>query len=504
MRSIIDQLMPSLTGYAPKLLAALVILVLGWTAAAIVAAVVRGAMRRTRLDNRLAERLVGEEAAKSVDTARWMGRIAFYVVVFVTLVAFMQTLGLELATQPLNGLLTRVFEYAPRLIAAGLLLLLAWIIAGALRLIISKTLTAARLDERVSEQVELGAERAMPLTTALSDAAYWLTFLLFLPAVLTALDLSGLLGPVQGMVNEVLGFLPNITAAAVILVVGWFVARIVQRAVTNVLVSVGADRLGERTGVQSVLGSHSLSSAVGLVVYVLVLMPTLVAALGALELTSITTPATGVLDQILGATPAMFGAALVLVVSFVVGKIVGGLVNSVLENVGFDSVLIRLGLTNAPVEGATTPSKIMGHVVHVSVMLFAVLEASHMLGFVVLSGLMAQFVLLAGRVLLGLAIFGVGLYLSQIAARVVRGSHTDFAGPLSLATRAALIILTSAMALRHMGLANEIINIAFGVTLGAIAVAAAIAFGVGGRDIAKRLLEEWVASLSEAGSSEEQ
>ena len=70
-----------------------------------------------------------------------------------------------------------------------------------------------------------------------------------------------------------------------------------------------------------------------------------------------------------------------------------------------------------------------------------------------------------------------------------------FAVFLAFASRLAILVLAGAMALRQMGLANEIINIAFGMLLGAIAIAVAIAFGVGGRDVAAGELEQWVRSL---------
>jgi hypothetical protein len=66
---------------------------------------------------------------------------------------------------------------------------------------------------------------------------------------------------------------------------------------------------------------------------------------------------------------------------------------------------------------------------------------------------------------------------------------------LALAGRIAILVLSGAMALRQMGLANEIVNLAFGLLLGAIAVAVALAFGLGGRDIAARQLERWQKSL---------
>jgi hypothetical protein len=58
-----------------------------------------------------------------------------------------------------------------------------------------------------------------------------------------------------------------------------------------------------------------------------------------------------------------------------------------------------------------------------------------------------------------------------------------------------ILVLPGAMALRRMGLANEIINLAFGLLLGAIAVAVALAFGLGGRELAGHQLEEWRQSV---------
>ena len=117
------------------------------------------------------------------------------------LVAFFQALGLTLITEPLNRLLNQIFQFAPQLAGAGLLLLTAWIVASLLKLVISRVLSAARLDERLSSYAGLEEERRVPLTKSLADAVYWLVFLLFLPAVLGALALEGLLRPVQDMMN---------------------------------------------------------------------------------------------------------------------------------------------------------------------------------------------------------------------------------------------------------------------------------------------------------------
>jgi hypothetical protein len=125
------------------------------------------------------------------------------------------------------------------------------------------------------------------------------------------------------------------------------------------------------------------------------------------------------------------------------------------------------------------------------IMLFATIEAVDILGFAVLSGLIAQFLVFAGHVLLGLFIFAVGLYLANLAARTVKASSAAQAPLLAVAARVSILVLAGAMALRQMGLANEIITLAFGLLLGAIAVAVAIAFGIGGRDLAAEVLSGW-------------
>jgi hypothetical protein len=410
-------------------------------------------------------------------------------------VAFFEALNLTLITEPLSRLLNQLFEYAPRLLGAGVLLLVAWIVASLARIVVTRGLKALNLDQRLGEQTGLEEADRVPLSRTLGDAVYWLVFLLFLPAVLSALELQGLLEPVQGMVDEILAFLPNLFGAALILIVGWFVARIVQRIVTNLLAALGIDRLSEQVGVASALGEQKLSGLVGLIVYILILIPVLIAALDALALESITQPASEMLNTIFGALPALFGAFLVLAIAYVVGRVVAGLVTNLLTGFGFNTILVRLGLGKEPAEGERTPSEVVGYLVLVAIMLFAGIEALSLMDFDLLAEGLAQFTAFAGQVILGLVIFAVGLYLANLAANTIHGTGAAQAGLLALAARIAILVLSGAMALRQMGLANEIVNLAFALILGAIAVAAALAFGLGGRDIAGRQLEEWVDSI---------
>src|SRR5680860_702190 len=495
MESIVDKFTEAVGVAIPNVVAAAAILVVGWIFAAIVAAVVRRVLHRTSLDDRLAAWALGEEKAAEANVEKAGGKIAFWrVFVFV---GVFETLGLSLITQPLNEFLNQLFAFAPQLLGAALLIVAAWAVAGLVRMVVSKGLKAARLDERVAGESGEGVEpQAVPLASTIGETAYWLVFLLFLPAILGTLSLGGLLEPVQTMLDKVLSFFPNIATAAFIVVVGWFVARIVQRIVTNLLAAVGADRLSDSVGLDKALGTQKLSRLIGLIVYILVLLPVIIAALNTLQLEAVSGPASNMLNLVLEAIPAIFAAALVIAISYVVGKTIAGLVSNLLAGIGFDRILLRLGLADTEAKEASwKPSSIAGSVVLVSIMLFSAMEAFSLLGFVALAALISEFLFFAGHVAMGLIIFGLALYLSELVARAVRGSGVVQANLLAMVAKISIVVLGSTMALRQMGLANDIVAIGFGLVLGALAIAAAVAFGVGGRHIAARELEKWVDSL---------
>jgi hypothetical protein len=490
----LDQMYELVGGYVPKLVGAVVLLVVGWLVALGVSAIVRRALRRTTLDNRVAAWVVGEGRGEALEVEQWIGRGVFYLIMVFVLAAFFQALGLTVVTQPLNQLLVKVFEYIPRIGGAAVIAVVAWVVASVLRFAVEGLLTRAGVDERFRSGAGLEDEEAYPLSETLAQVVFWLVLLLFLPAVLGALKLEGLLEPVQGMISKMLEFVPNIFAAAVILGVGWFAARVLQRIVTNLLAAAGVDGVSDRVGLAAVLGEQRLSGVVGLVVHVLVLIPVLIAGLNALKLDALTEPASAMLTKILTAVPSIFAAGLLLLIAYVVGKVVAGLVTNVLGAAGFDAILAKLGIGRGPAEGERTPSEVVGYLVMVAIMLFASIEALGLLRFALVAELVTQFTVLAGRVILGLIIFAIALYFANVASTAIEASGVAQAGLLALGSRVAILVLGGAMGLREMGLANEIINLGFGVLLAAVGLALALAFGLGGREVAGRQLEEWVES----------
>jgi hypothetical protein len=465
----------------PDILGGLAILLVGWFVALGARAVVVRALGAIKLDERLRT-----STGSTVGVQRIAGIIAYWLILLIAVIGFFNVLRLEQVSGSLQTLVDQILTYAPKLVAGAALLLIAWIVATIVRAIVTRGLGGTKLDERLAEQAGMA-----PMSANVGTVMYWLVILFFLPAVLATLELKGLLAPVQGMVDEMLGMLPDIVAAAAIGLGGWLLARIVRDLVANLLAAVGTDSLGQRAGLT---GKLSLSRLIALVTYFLVLVPVLIAALDALKIQAISAPATDMLGTVMAAVPNIFGALLILGVAWFIAGFLASVVSTLLAGAGFDALPERLGLWSTG--GATvSPSQFAGKVVVFFVMLFAVVEAAGRLGFAQLSSFLSRMIEFGGQVLVGVAIIAVGLWISQLAYRAMQRSGSGKSAALAGVIRYAIVGIVIAMGLRAMGLADDIVNLAFGLTLGSVAVAAALSFGLGGREAAGRQLEHWFSKL---------
>ncbi|MFK7898153.1 MAG: mechanosensitive ion channel [Myxococcota bacterium] len=478
--ALVNDLSGSLGQTLPMLVGALGILLVGWFVAVVVRAVVRGVLGRLKLNERLAE-----STGNSMDVAGGVAKGAYWVVFLVALVAFFNALELDGASTSLQALVDQVLGFMPKIIAAGVLLLVAWVLAVIARTGATKALGATSIDEKLAGEAEM-----RPMSESLGNILYGLVFLLFMPAILDALEMQGLLEPVQTMLDQMLGMLPNIFAAGVIGFVGFFVARLVRDLITNLLAATGADRFGQQAGLS---GTTNLSGLVGLVAYIFILVPALIAALNALKIDVISEPATAMLGTFMAALPNVFAAAIILAVAWFISSFIATLTTNLLGGMGFDALPAKLGVANIS-EGETTPSQIAGKGVVFFLMLFAVVEAANRLGFGQVSEIVATLIAFGGQVLLGGVIIAAGVWIANLVHGAMQRVSGDDAPTAGIA-RFAILGLVLAMGLRAMGLADDIVNLAFGLTLGAIAVAFALSFGLGGREAAGEHMHHWLSQF---------
>ncbi len=491
----LKQLVTQFWQYLPYLIGGILVLVVGWLVAWLVAGIIRKLVARTHVDERLGKAM-GKQAGERGRLASWVATAAFWIILSLSVIGALSVLQLGALSESLRQAVDAVMRYVPKLIGAGALLLAAWITAEVLRWIIVRMLEKADLGRHLKVTDTPPADSSHGLEKSMGEVVYWLVFLLFLPAILGALELQGILGPVQSMVDKVLAFLPNILVAVVILVLGWFFASILRRIVIGILATAGADKLGLRIGLKAEGGqSGSISHITGWTIFLMVLIPVFLAALDALQLQALTQPTSEMLGRVLNAVPSIFAAGLVIVIAYVVGRVLSKLVTRILESARFDALPTKLGLGETASDSQWSPSRLAGYLVLVAILLFATATSLELLGFTILSGILTSFLYLAGRILLGLVIFAFGLFLAEIVGGAIASRQKKQARVWALAAKIGILFMAGAMALRQMGLADEIISLAFGLTFGAAAVAAAIAFGLGGRDLAGRKLQEWEEAL---------
>ena len=128
-------------------------------------------------------------------------------------------------------------------------------------------------------------------------------------------------------------------------------------------------------------------------------------------------------------------------------------------------------------------------------MLFATVEAANRLGFSQVSDIVGMFIQFGADILLGSVILMVGFWLANLAYNAIDRTSGKKSSGLASIARIAIIGLVVAMGLRAMGIADDIVNMAFGLTLGAVAVAVALSFGLGGREAAGKQLEYWFSKM---------
>ncbi len=469
----------TLGGSLPTVLGALAILAIGWFAAVSLRALVRRLLIVARVNERLAS-----TTGQALDVEKAGALTVFWLVLLVTLIAVLNALDLQTVSAPFAALLERITTYLPHLLAGTVLTVVAWVVATVLRALTRKALAATTLDDRLA--AEAGME---PMSANLANVLFWLVILLFLPAVLGAFQLHGLLEPVQGMVDQALSMVPNIFAAAVIGFVGWLVASVLRGLVSNLLAAAGADKLGGSVGLAETV---KVSRLAGILVFILVFVPSLIAALDALKVEAVSGPAIDMLQQFFNAVPHILAAAVILTVTWFVARFAAGLVAKLLAGIGFDLLPGRLGFAHA-FKGELTASVLVGRLVLFFAMLFATVEAANRLGFTQVSDIVALFIQFGGDILLGGVILVIGFWLANLAHDAINNASGEHTSGLARVARVAILGLVLAMGLRAMGIADDIVNLAFGLTLGAVAVAVALSFGLGGREAAGRQMEHWLA-----------
>lgn len=396
-------------------------------------------------------------------------------------------------TQSVSSGFDSFMSYLPTLLGAIALLLVAWLLAVLIKKGAKKGLQAVGLDRKM---VKWGAvqteEQGKDTVDSIANVLYYLVWLLFLPAILGMLGLTAVAQPISNMFNTALNFIPTLIGAAFILVLGYFVAKFVKNLVYNLALSLNLDKWmnkltasGESAQTPSQSQKNTLAKVLSNLVFVVILIPIATAALEVLGIESISRPVVGVLDSILAAIPNILVAVILLGIGIFLAKFLGQLLADLLRGTGIN------GLTkyvNTKGKMNLDLAKLTGQIVSALIAVFFLVEALNVLNLSVLNTIGAAIISYLPNVISALVILGLGVIGGTVLSSFIADqTKSEFFGE---AIKYILIIFSVFMALDQLQFATSIVNTAFIFIMGGIAVAFAIAFGIGGRDVAKRTLEK--------------
>lgn len=396
---------------------------------------------------------------------------------------------METLTRMLDAALPVLGPFVPRVLGALALLLAAWVGSRLVRAAALKAGERARVDDRL---------HSPGLMTTLAGVASALVWLLALPALLGTLELQGLLTPVNAMLSRLMGFVPNVFGALVVLGIGLLLANIARQIVTGLLRAAGSEKAADKMGLGSALGPDGLAGIAGNAVYALLLLPTLVAALQPLGLDAVTQPLSKLLETVISLIPKLLSAGILVGVAALIGRALATMVSALLTGMGLDKLPQRLGAAPLRVAGRSL-SELAGSAVMVAVVTVAITQASEILGLPILTQMLSSTGAAMVRLGVALVIVVVGLMLASMAAQAILARAPRNAPLLAWAARGAILFFAAALALHQAGLPAEIVTIAFASVVGGVAIGLAVAIGVGGRHVAARVLDRVAASFEEPG-----
>ncbi len=371
-----------------------------------------------------------------------------------------------------DSLTTNLGTKLPTIIGAILVIILGFIIAGIIRRIIEKLLGRTKIDEKIAAKISTSVR----IDKFLAKLAYYIVVLYALLFALNMLGVTEVTDSLQSMLSGFMGYIPNIIGAGVIGFAGYIIATILSEATS--FISEGLESFGQRMGLKA--GSINLSKIVKQLVFIIVFIPILIIALDTLKMEAISEPASEMLGSLLTAVPKIIAAAILLAVFFVIGKYVVGIVTELLRNVGLDKLSDNLGLQS--VLGHNSLSSIIGNVALFFIMFTGIIAACDKLELEQVESILSNVFSITGRVFFGLLILMAGLFISNLAEKTLANSESN--GYLVPIVKFAVLGIFLAFGLHTMGIAESIVNLAFGLTLGSVAVAFALSFGLGGREAA--------------------
>jgi hypothetical protein len=280
---------------------------------------------------------------------------------------------------------------------------------------------------------------------------------------------GNIIEPFQQFFSTLIDFLPTIIVVLVLLLLAWILAKVLRTGIRKLFRATGIDKRLGKGGDPSDPSQFPVAQGAGTAVFWIVWVLFILAILQVLGVQGLFDSIVVVFQKIFSAVPNIIAAVLVLAIFYFIGTFLAKLVTKALNRIHFDELPVRLGVAKEPPTGAGSPSSVVGYIVMVFIMLFAIIMAADLLGFAAVNEMIAVLTQFLGLVLLGAVVIGIGILVANFLANILRtGGRAE---SLVSFVRISIIVLSVLLGIRAMGFANDLILLGFGLALGAAAIA---------------------------------
>lgn len=372
-----------------------------------------------------------------------------------------------------NNLENSLGVFIPTIIAVILVLIIGLFIAKIIKKIVKNVIKKTGVDDKLKSNVKL--------SDFVSKLVYLLVLIFVFILALNKLGMTEVLDPLKNMLNGFLSFIPNIIGAGLVGYVGYMLAKIISE-----LVAMSGDTIQNMAPKLKLPENINLVKIITKVVFIIIFVPILIAALNILNMDAISVPASLMLSQLLSSIPKIIMAMLILIIFIVGARFVSDLVKDLLNSMNLNEFAKKIELDS--IIGNANIVSLIGKLVYFFIVLFGIMTAVEKLEFQNLTEILETVTSYAGKIIFGLVILAIGNWIASIAYKnFAKNEDNKFIGAI---VRVAIIAVFLAIGLRTMGIADDIINLAFGITLGTVAVTIALSFGLGGREAAGKQMHK--------------
>ena len=290
--------------------------------------------------------------------------------------------------------------------------------------------------------------------------------------------------------DSIIGFIPNLISAIILLIVAWIIAVIVKTIIVKGLRAIGFEKWLEKKGLTEAGSGKSESEGLiqtfGKLAYFIIFLLFLPSVFDALNMTSVSTPIKNMIDSILNFLPRVIVAVIILIVGLFIAKVLGTLVKNLLTNLNVSRYnhYVNFGENK---ESIDIPSA-TGWILTTIIGLFFVVEALHTVNLQVLNTIGEAIIGYLPLVISAAIILVIGFVGGNLLSKLIKKSTGN--GLVAEIVKYLVIVVSVFMTLDQLNFAQSIVNVAFLLILGAVAVAFAISFGIGGKSFAEKTLRK--------------